>query len=171
MLFFLCYGVAAPRTFFLGWDDRSHRISCGTRGRLRSDGHTGHQKSTQVSKQSPTGESPPKLQKYLCSFTSNWSLFLFCFSTPQSHPQTHHFILILLISLLSSHRLNFTYMNKKKKIHSSFLLIQPDFNTQFSLLLLTPLIFTFYYSKQKTKNEIQSCFICFFIFQFIYAYF
>ena len=47
------------KNVYIGRDDRSHRVSRGARGRLRADGHAGHQKSTQVSKQSPTGESSP----------------------------------------------------------------------------------------------------------------
>lgn len=47
----------------LGRDDRSHRVPRGTCGGLRADGHAGHQKSTQVSKQSPTGESSPDITR------------------------------------------------------------------------------------------------------------
>lgn len=43
--------------FFSGGDDRSYRISCRARGRLRTDGYSGHQKGFKVSKQSSSCES------------------------------------------------------------------------------------------------------------------
>lgn len=54
----------------LGRDDRSHRVPRGTCGGLRADGHAGHQKSTQVSKQSPTGESSPDITPKPLAFRS-----------------------------------------------------------------------------------------------------
>lgn len=83
----------------LGRDDRSHRVPRGTRGGLRTDGHAGHQKSTQVSKQSPTGESSPDITCLTTdiSFASNRSLFSLSFlrlpslhSTPPLHLVTPH---------------------------------------------------------------------------------
>lgn len=70
----------------LGRDDRSHRVPRGTCGGLRADGHAGHQKSTQVSKQSPTGEfspdiTPPKPLAFHSRLIGH-SFFFFSLSSP-----------------------------------------------------------------------------------------
>lgn len=87
----------APRLLpTLGRDDRSHRVPRGTRGGLRADGHAGHQKSTQVSKQSPTGESSPDItRRFAISFASNWSLFFSPYSFP--HPLSSNPLLIFIL--------------------------------------------------------------------------